>query len=72
MLINKEIKPIYDPIRPLLGPNGQWKWLKCYGGSYGIMWGTFCVKMLPFRGIHRLLYWKYLNENAKNKEIKPI
>ena len=54
MLINKEIKPIYDPICPLLGPNGRWKGLNYYGGSYGIMWGTFCVKMLPFRGTPRL------------------
>ena len=67
-----EIKPIYNPICPLLRPYGRINWLNCYGGSYGITWGTFCVKILPFRGIYRLLYWKYLNENAKNKEIKPL
>ena len=32
----------------------------------------FFVKRLPFIGIHRLPYYKYLNENGKNKEIKPI
>ena len=72
ILKNKEIKPIYDPIYPLLGPNGRWKWLNCYGGSNGILWGTFCVKMLPFKGIHRVPYDKHLNISAKNNKIKPI
>ena len=57
----KKIKPIYDPIFPPLGPNGRWIWCKCFGGSNGIMWGIFCFKMLPFRGIHRVPHDKHLN-----------
>ena len=37
-----------------------------------VMVAVFFVKRLPFIGILRLPYYKYLNEDGKNKEIKPI